>query len=390
MVSLPRRWICWWASALVLAVLAVGEAFAQDGEPDKGLALLRTVHVGPGARPEIVAAGDRVFVVYLAGIGTRDGQAFRVKVFDREMSKELASKELVATTKEFGKPTDIRVTADGDHLFAFYETVIMGQKAFLWGAKYTLDERFEKVAETAEPIATGLPMGLHKAGDELVNDPLPLVGADSVSVLTRFRQASCSRKEPTVYRVYTFSKDLRKQLLRKNLDLSSVADGPGRQTSALYHDGTCFMVVPSTCEDGDFPVDIATPSDLLLVKLDAEWKIVGSMPLSEDPGDVETFATGFQRRNGWWFLAYNRIFVGREVSAVLKVYDDDLELETSVTIKAVDPKKGNVVKPTLSVDGDRIYVALGSGPPVAPPRAGEPRPRGSETVDVFIYEFRGR
>ena len=334
--------------------------------------LLERVTLGSGTRPEVVTANDRIFVVYLGNLGTRN-QAFKLMILNSGLSEEIAAKDLVYATTEYGKPTDIRVASDGNYLYAFYETVIMGERAYLWGAKYTLDDNFEKVAYTAIPITSGPTFGSYQAGDEVVNDPIPVIGKDSVFVVTRIKQASTAKGEPTVYRVYEFSKDFSQKLSQFDLDLSSVADGEGRQTSIIYKDGYYYMVVPTTVE-GVAKADILTPSDLLLVKLDSDWQIIETKFISQDANDAETFATGFEEKDGYYFLTYMRNQLNPvEFSAVLKVFDQNFDLVTSTTVKKTQPGKDSVEKPDLAVSGDKIFVALAT--------LNDPQ------IEIYVYEI---
>jgi len=144
--------------------------------------LLKTVNItteteGGSARPEIVATADRVFVLYLGNISKGGDRFFGLKIFDREMSYTIISKTMVSTTSQYGGPTDIRVASDGQHLYAFYETHKPTSPTtgttYLWGAKYTLDDNFDRVAYTAAPIASSKPMAELQDGGELLDDPAP-------------------------------------------------------------------------------------------------------------------------------------------------------------------------------------------------------------------------
>ena len=360
------------------------------------ISLLKKVDIDTGARPEVVATEDRVFVIYLTNFTGGEGgfphPTHRLKIFNNDLTQEIVSKDLVYTTSEYGRPVDIRITSDDNYLYAFYETV-GNEEAHLWGAKYTLDDDFEKVAYTAEPIAIGPLFTKAKKGEELVNDPIPLIGPDSVFVITRTKQTTCSKEEPTIYRVREFSFDFKTKLSESDLDLSSVADGPGRQASAIYYDGHYYMVVPSTSEEGAFLVDVITPSDLVLVKLDTNWNILKSKVISQEPGDVENFVTGFQVHNGYFFISYKQGYqVASEWAFVspLKVYDQNLNLAFSEIVKKAEGK-GESLKSSLEVTDDRVYIgySAGQGPPPPGLSSGQRSITNADspTAVVYMYEI---
>ena len=140
--------------------------------------------------------------------------AFSVKIYDKKMDEEIAYKILVSTSAEYGRPTDIRVASDGQYLYAFYETVRMDiGKAYLWGAKYTLNDNFGRIAYTSSPIAEGPIFTQARSGDELVNDPIPLIDPNSVFVITRIKQESFSKKESMIYRVRELLKIYKRSFL---------------------------------------------------------------------------------------------------------------------------------------------------------------------------------
>ncbi|MFQ6089712.1 MAG: hypothetical protein ACE5K0_12545, partial [Candidatus Methanofastidiosia archaeon] len=356
---------------------------AGEGGEISSIELLKKVEVGVGARPEVVATRDRVFVVYI-DTAIKGRQAFSVKIYDEDMNNEIAYKILVSTSVEYGKPTDIRVASDGQYLYAFYETVDMNiGKAYLWGAKYRLDDNFERVAYTSSPITTGPIFTKAQSGDEKVDDPITLIGPNSVFVITRIKQRSFSQNEPMIYRVREFSKDLQTKLFEFDLDLSSVADGGPRQASAYYYKGYYYMVVPTTTGNGDYPESMATPSDLLLVKLDKDWKIVESNNLSQDHEDIETFVLGFEIYNGLFFVTYKQ---GMPFVCPLKVYDQNLNLVSSKIVKETSTRES--LRSALEVTDDRIYVGLSAGQGPPPPGAKiKSTSREPGTAEIYVYEI---
>jgi len=148
-----------------------GQGGEGGGAGEVSLNLVRILDVDKpeGYRPEIASSSDRVFVVY-AYSPTKTGRDVKVKIFNKDMSGEIATKMIVSHNIS-GGPTDIRIAGDGDHLYAFYE---VGSReagvSSLYGAKYSLDDRFERLAYTGA-IATGPAYKLQQTGDERKDDP---------------------------------------------------------------------------------------------------------------------------------------------------------------------------------------------------------------------------
>jgi len=382
---------------LILSLLSVAIFFgctrqnslSPSDESSISISLLKTVDIGAGARPEVVATDDRVFVVYLDT--EVNGTAHFVKIYDKDMYMELVYKILIIASEEYGKPIDIRVASDDQYLYAFYEMVNMNiGKAYLFGAKSKLDDDFEKVVYTSEPIATGPIFTEAQPGDELVNDPISLIGPNSVFVISRIKQESFSKEEPMIYRVREFTSDLQTKLAEFDLDLSSVAGGSPRQASAIYYNGYYYMIVPTTTESGDYYFDMTTLSDLLLVKFNQDWQIGESKFISQEPDDVETFVTGFQVHNGYFVITYKQGYKeGSEWSYVLrlKAYDQDFNLVLSDIVREA-ASRGESLKSSLEITDDRIYVGVAAGQ--GPPPLGVPistRSVVGQTAEIYVYEW---
>lgn len=161
------------------------------------------------------------------------------------------------------------------------------------GAKYRLDDNFERVGYTDSPIAIAPFCFSTRDGDELVNDPAPVLGPDSVFAVTRM-VTPLSRDARTILRVRELSYDLEMKGSEFDLDISSAADGEARQNSLIHYNGYFYLVIPTTVGKVTMNVDLAVPSDLIMVKFDQNWKIVESKVISADPHYTETYVTGFK------------------------------------------------------------------------------------------------
>lgn len=299
---------------------------------------------GGSARPEIVATRDRVFALYLGNISKGEDRFFGVKILDRELSYTITSKSLVSTIAQYCGPTDIRVASDGRHIYAFYEThkptSPTNSTTYLWGAKYTLDDNFERVAYTETPIASSKPLGELPDGGELLDDPAPLVGPDSVFVLTRIKYPLAIAGN-TIYRVREFDKELRRVLRQFDLDLSGVADGRARVSSLLFYDSTIYIALATTVSDRGVNEnnDDGALSDIVLVGLKTDWTFDpqnGVQTLSAEPGDRENYVSGFATDGNAFHIVHKQA-VGSpptgEQKVWIKVYDKDFNIIQKEMVK---------------------------------------------------------
>ncbi len=353
---------------------SVTEASAQ-GEVSS-VEFLKKIEILNAARPEIIATSDRVFIVYLGNISRTESKTFSIKIFNSDLSQEIATKDMVYFPTEYGGPTDIRVASDGEYLYAFYETAsLITKKAFLWGAKYTLDDGFKRVAFSG-PVASSLTFDVATKGDEKLDDPIVLLGENSVFTITRY-QSSLEKSAETKYKVYEYDKDL--TLIREfDLNLSSVADGSARQASALYHDGFFYMAIPTTVGPAG-PIANITPSDIVVVKFDNNWNIKESRIISTDngdPDDAETYVTGFQADRNNFYLTYLQINIPKintEFTAPLKVYDSNFNLILNEIVKTKNPDESGC-RPSLEVTGERIFVGHSAGK------------QGDGNAEIYLYK----
>jgi hypothetical protein len=344
--------------------LSAGEfmEFVLEDE-NQSVTFLKRMDIANGARPEIVATNDRVFVVYLSP--APGANSFKVAVFDRELNNEIASQTLVSTTSQYGMPTDIRVARDGEFLYAFYETVdLPNNKTYLWGAKYSLTDSFDRINYTSTPITQSLPainMGELPDGTELVDDPAPLIGPNSTFVITRIKYA-LNQTGQTIYRVREFSKDLQTKLSEFDLNLSSVADGRARVASVFYHNYSYYMALPTTTGPVLFEeIDLMAYSDILMVRLGTNWQIQESRMISQEPDDSESYVSGFKINGSYFYLTYNQLKFSQEWNSVLKIYDMDFNLVWTEIVKSITPEPGARLRPSLEIAEDRILLGNSNG-----------------------------
>ena len=372
------------AAALTWATgCAAGDTASEEGGPEASTAggvssieLVKLATFANAARPEIVVTDDRVFVIYLS---LTNPVSFSVKIFNRGMTLELASKVLVPTSATYGKPTDIRVAKTAGYLYAFYETLSdTANRCYLFGARYSLDDAFEQVGST-DLIATGKFFLQTTDGDELLNDPAVLVAENSVFSITRYK-SSLGTEGATRYKVYEFTKDLSTKTREFDLDLSSVADGQPRQTTAISHEGYYYMAIGTTVGPAG-GIEMMTPSDLVIVKLNTNWSVVESKNISTDssnPDDVETYFTGLAADSHNFYLDYVQI----DVSAIdaggfvvpLKIYDRDFNLVAQSTVRTKQ-RGENGLRPSLELTANQVFVGNSGGT------------MGSGSAEIYIYDI---
>jgi hypothetical protein len=349
---------------------------------------IKKVDIPSAARPEIIATKDRVFVLYLGNISSGQNRTFNVQIYDSNMDAIIASKVLVSTTAEYGDPTDIRVAADGRYLYAFYETNKVTSPTvsttYLWGAKYTLDDSFNRVANTVAPVTTGKPMAELQEGGELVDDPAPLIGPTSAFVVTRFKY-SLSTTGKTIYRVREFSKDGLVKLSEFDLDLSAVADGRGRVTSLLYKDNSIYIALATTVSNKGINEgnDDGAMSDIILVKMKSDWTFDPQkdvITLSSEPDDRENYVSGFKYYGAYFFITYKQAVAvppGGEQIAWIKIFDKDFNLILKEKVKSVKwGPDGGEIRPSLEVTSNRIFSGQSGGLGL-----------GKGNAEIFLYSY---
>ncbi len=338
---------------------------------------------GGSARPEIVSTANRVFVVYLGNIiNGAFTRSFKVRIFDSNLDSVIASKTIVPSTNDYGGPTDIRIAAEGQYVYAFYETASVST-TYLWAAKYALTDTFDLVASTATPITSSLPEFELHDGDEVLNDPAPLVGPTSVFVITRLRYPLASSGK-TVYRVREFSKNNLTKLSQFDLDLSDIANGRGRVTSLLYWNNTIYMALATTVSDQGVieTNDDGALCDIILVKMGRDWKFdpqTDVRTISAEPNDRENYITGLRTDGTYFYLTYKQA-VGipptGEQRAVVRIFDNSFTPLLTRTVQSSPwGPGGGEIRPSIETSGSRIFSGESSGEGI-----------GTGNAKVYVYE----
>ncbi|MEW6363336.1 MAG: carboxypeptidase-like regulatory domain-containing protein [Acidobacteriota bacterium] len=343
---------------------------------------------GCSARPEIAATASRVFVLYLGHVTTGTARTFDLKIFDAGLDAVLVTKTLVSTSAEYGGPTDIRIASEGQSLYAFYETNKPRSPStgvtYLWGAKYTMDDDFPRVAYTSTPIATSRPLAELEDGDELLDDPAPLIGPSSVFVITRLKY-SLSTSGRTAYRVREFSKNDLSGIRTYDVDLSDAADGRARVASLLFDGESIFIALATTVSNQGTmeETDDGAPSDIVLVRMRPDWTYDPHhdvMTISAEPDDRENYVAGLETDGQHFYITYKQavgIPPSGEQRAWIKVLDLNFNPVLSEVVRStVWGPGGGELRPSLEVFQNRIFSGQSTGEAL-----------GSGDAAVWVYEL---
>lgn len=267
---------------------------------------LRTVRLPGDARPEIVAAGGKVYILYL----DPRAQAFMAVVYDANLGTVVAPPRAVITADQtWGHPTDIRIARDGDALVAFYEMANdRAGTASLWGVRLGLSPSLPLLSPpSAGPIAQAPFHYRAQTGQELLDDPAPLVTANAIYVATRLKDTLAPGGRATL-RVREFTRNLASVRRVFDLDLSRVLAGGARTVALVPNtDGGILLVAPTSAGQSFAPIDLTIPSDMALVTLSGDWRILSSRILLAGHGDSLLSPMGLAWRGPDLLLTYRDI-----------------------------------------------------------------------------------
>jgi len=329
--------------------------------------LLNRIEIQRGARPEIIGGDDRVYIIYLKP--SASGRSFKLKVYNGDLSREITSKTLVSKSDGRGNPTDIRIESDGKYLYAFYHT-LQKNKNYIYGVKYRLDDNFERVAYTKDAISQSKRYTLLKSGDERLDDAPPMIEGNSIYLMTRYK-TSLKKEGKTVFKIRKYDKNLNKQS-EFDLDLSHVADGEARQSSIIYEDGYYYIILPTTTGGGNIveTVEWTAPSDIMMVKLNKDWKIEDSKIIARAEGYISGYVTGFESDNKYFYVTYNRLKYGKGFSSIIDVFDKNWNL--LVSNKYRTSPRG--LRPSIDIRDGKLYAGNNQA--------------GSGKAEVYIFEVK--
>lgn len=321
-----------------------------------------TIRLPGAARPEIVAAGGKVYVLYL----DPQNRAFMGIVYDATLQTVITPPRLVITADQtWGHPTDIRVVRDGNTLVAFYEMANdRTGTASLWGIRLGLSPQLSPVGpRPAGPIAQAPFHYRAQAGQELLDDPAPLVTPGGIAVVTRLKDTLAPGGRATL-RVRELTRDLRSVRRVFDCDVSNVLSGGARPFSLLpARNGDIVLVAPSSTAPGFAPIDLAVPSDLRLVTLNSSWRVLQGRVLIEGRGDSLLSPMGLVWRGPDLLVAYKDIVhspqgTPGEARSMLAVFGPTGGERARIVLDATPfgGQRPRVPRPTVAVGNGFVYI----------------------------------
>lgn len=316
---------------------------------------------GYGARPEIASNGKYFYVIYLGDITTK--RSFKVRIYDKNFNL-ITEKILASSSLEYGGPTDIRISVDGDYVYAFYEISSKEKGANLFAAKHKMDANFTKVAQSNGPIAKSSFFFDASQGGELLDDPASIVVDGKVYVMTKIKDtADGLAGAKTLYKVRELSSDLSKIIETRDIDLSEIMDGWATLSSLFYANGRIHHIQGSIAS---FSPKINP--DLKMIRFDKEWnfsKINDVFKLTNTNDVSEGMPTGARFRDNLLFVSYRTgeatpISEGQPKSKGgkfwLNIYNDKFELLDSIQVSAEGVGGEHS---SIEVVGNYVYVVYG-------------------------------
>ncbi len=372
-------------SVLVITVILIGCSKSDLPIPNEIIKLqrIKTLQLtdesqGYGARPEIASNGKYIYIVYLGDLTTQ--RSHKVRVYDLDFN--LISEKILATgTLEYGGVTDIRISKDDNYVYSFYEMASSETGASLFGAKYSMDESFTKVAESNGPIAKSAFFFDAIDGEETLNDPASVVVDGRVYLMTQITDKNGGvLNAQTLYNLRELSSDLSEVIETRRIDLSEVIDGWAGLTSLININEKINTIQASLVS---YPSGIN--SDFRMVRFDENWgfdKNYDIFYLTETENITETMPVGARFVDNTLFISYR---VGEvTVAAIdnptsvgelwLNRYNGSFELIDSVQVSAEGLKGEHA---SVEVIGDYVYVAYSV--------SASDKERENVYVDVFKF-----
>lgn len=306
----------------------------------------------------MAAVGDKVFVVY-QNLAAR---TFEARCYDLDLKKERGHRVLVSPDDRLGRPTDIRVATDGARLLLFYETAEeTGGRAYLQAMAVAPTPDMATLSASTTPLAEA-PFHYRAAmGQELLDDPAPLVADGHVFVGTRLKATLFPEGAP-IARIRELSPDLTTTLRVFDLNLSDQAKGGARPYSLATAPGGYALLLPTTTGSGPIDLDNAMPSDIVMITFDRNWNVTGSRVAAAEYGDTGASVSGLIRDGGRYAAVYRRVrHTPAPLSAtesVLAMLGDDGRPISSEVIDAtpLSMERRRMPRASATISAGRLYI----------------------------------
>ncbi|MFQ6116765.1 MAG: hypothetical protein ACE5LQ_00705 [Candidatus Bipolaricaulia bacterium] len=343
---------------------------------------VRLTSDGAAARPEILFADGRFYIVYLSYIDPRQRE-IRLRVFDADLAFTGSERVLVPTDVEGWSPTDYRIFTDGQSIFAAWE-MVQSEAHRLYLARYDLDYELIEgpilVAEAEEPAAVG---------DEHFDDPTLTIVSPYIYLITHLEHCRSSDLQFHV-RKYSYD-DLSQPLEERDIGTGDLLPLKHGQHAVVFDSGssafylvTTFMHEDPTKSCPVFPPGSEANPGIALHEYDASWNYQSSQKLVDGPED-EMGPKGFQSDGSKFYLGYRVVErferEGRAAYAEGRLVVFDAEFNLLQDLWLTDPDDSLYLRDhiSLTLAGGRIYAAYAYG---------SAEQGGNRDVFVNVYEWR--
>ena len=218
----------------------------------------------------------------------------------------------------------------------------------------------------------------------MLDDPAPLLGPDSLFVVTRLKYPLATSGQ-TIYHVREFNKNDLTQVAEFDLDLSEVADGRGRVTSLLYWNDSIFIALATTVSDTGIneTSDDGARSDIILIRINPDWIFDPQQDvytLTAEPDDRENYVCGLETDGNYFYLTYKQS-IGQPPSgehiAWIRVFDQEFNAVYAERVRSVVwGPGGGEMRPSLEVMGDRLFSGQSAGQGL-----------GQGNAEIWVYQI---
>lgn len=331
------------------------------------LQLVQTIRLttdGASARPEILFAGDRFYLVYLSYAQSGENE-IRLRLFDTNLAFTGIERVLVSTDTEGWSPTDYRVFTDGAYIFAAWE-MVRGDERRLYLARYDLNYELVEgpilASEAAKPA---------EVGDEHLDDPTLTIVPPYIYLVTHLEH--CRSGDPQ-FRVRRYAyEDLSQPLEELEIgtgDLLPLKHGQHAvlfdSTNSTFYLVTTFMHEDPTKSCPVFPPGPEANPGIAVHEYDAAWNYKGSQKIVDGPED-ESGPKGFRSDGSRFYLSYRVVerFEPQDravyADGKLRVFDREFNLVEDLWL--TDPGDSLYMRDHISIELvlGRVYVAYPYG-----------------------------
>jgi len=371
--------------ALLVPLAAPSCDQAVLDQSDLELQLVQTIRLtsdGASARPEILFADGRSYIVYLNYLDPRHRE-IRLRVFNADLAFTGVERVLVPTDAEGWSPTDYRAFTDGQSIFAAWEMVRRDEHR-LYLARYDLNYELIEgpilVAEAEEPAAVG---------DEHFDDPTLTIVPPYIYLVTHLEHCRSSDLQLHI-RKYAYD-DLSQPLEELDIGTGDLLPLKHGQHAILFDSAsdTFYLVTTFMQEDPTKPCPVFPPGPdanpgIAVHEYDAAWNYRGYRKIVDEPED-ESGPKGFKFDGSRFYLSYRVVErfepQDRAVYAEGKLRVFDKEFNLLQDLRLTDPNDALHL-------GDHTSIALAGGRIHVTYSYGSAERGGTSDIFVNVYEWK--